>query len=94
VSNTGDTADTFDLTTGGSEVWTTTIVPAQVNLLSKTGALVTVTVSIPASAANNDHDTVSVIATSQGDASVFDTSVLTTTAKTETKIYLPIILKN
>jgi len=94
VSNTGDTADTFDLATGGTEVWTTTVAPVSVNLLPKTDALITVTVSVPALAANNASDTVSVSATSQGDAGVSDTSVLTTTAKTEVKIYLPLVLKN
>jgi hypothetical protein len=92
VHNTGDTADTFDLSYTDTSGWTTGITPASVNLLPATTAPVWVTVGIPSSATASDSDVTTVYATSQGDPTATATSTLTTTVW-EYSLYLPLVFK-
>lgn len=90
VTNTGNVTDTIILNPSGN-VWNISVNPDSVSLASNTTSLMTLTVSIPGNAGNEQTDTVSVTAQATG---AFDTAILTTTARTMSKIYLPLILKN
>jgi uncharacterized membrane protein len=79
VTNTGDAADTFDLSWAGN-AWTTGVTPPSVNLPPAGTHQVTVTVAVPAGVQCGASDTVTITATSQGDGITSDSSVLTTTA--------------
>ncbi|HLF91015.1 MAG TPA: NEW3 domain-containing protein [Anaerolineales bacterium] len=96
ITNTGNAADTFDLSATG--VWTATPSDATVTLGAGESVTFTVDVDIPGDAANGDFDVTMVTATSQSDASATDSADLTTTAVVEEPdgyiIYLPIIIKN
>jgi uncharacterized membrane protein len=79
VNNTGNCADTFDLSLSGDS-WTTEV-PATVGpLAAGAGTTVVVTVTVPAGANCGDWDDVTVTATSQGDSGESDSSTLTTSA--------------
>ena len=78
ITNTGTTTDTFDLAATGNS-WDVTLSTHQLTLAPAAGAHFTVEVTIPENAADLDHDTVTVSATSQGDTTVTATSTLTTT---------------
>ena len=93
LRNTGNAPDTFDLSFGDLNGWTTGVTPALVSLSPDGTAQVACTVDIPPGANDGDFDVSGVTATSQGDASASDSSALTTTAYW-TKLYLPVILKN
>jgi hypothetical protein len=95
VTNTGNTADTFDLAVSGN-TWTTTLSESSVSLGIGSSATVIVTVDIPAGAADGETDTATVTATSQGDGTVSDSATLVTTAVAAgpPTIYLPVVLKN
>ena len=92
VTNTGNTADTFDLSVTGN-TFTTTLSDSSVALAIGESATVMVTVTIPTDAADGEIDMATVTATSQGDNVVTDSATLTTTAAV-LKIYLPFIAKN
>ena len=92
VTNTGNTADTFDLAVTGN-TWTTTVY-SSVGLLPGESMDVPVMVDIPADAADMDTDIVTVTVTSVSDGAATASSVLTTTAVIPTQyIYLPILMK-
>ena len=94
VTNTGNVADSFDLAAAG-QTWTTTLSTSQVNMAPAAGTDITVTVSIPPGAADQDADMVTITATSHGDSSKEDMAVFTTIATGQTPgVYLPIILSN
>jgi uncharacterized repeat protein (TIGR01451 family) len=79
VTNTGNTVDTFTLSTSGDS-WTT-VVPASVGpLAAGASATVVVTVTVDGGAACGDSDGVTVTATSQGSGTESDSSTLTTSA--------------
>jgi uncharacterized repeat protein (TIGR01451 family) len=94
LTNTGDVADSFDLTATGN-AWVTNVQPATVGPLAPgEGVDVVVTVTIPAGVADGDTDAVTITATSQSDPTVTDTSVLTTTGMmVDYDVYLPLIQK-
>ncbi len=81
VTNTGNVADTYDLSVSGN-TWPTTPSAASVTLDPGEGTSVTVDVDIPATAGDGDTDTATVTATSTGDGSVSGSTDLTTTAVT------------
>jgi hypothetical protein len=87
LTNTGTNADTFDVSLSGND-WPTVAPPTIGPLGPGVSATLGVTVSVPLTAGCGDFDMVSVTATSQHDASVFDSSTLTTTVNT---VYGPII---
>ena len=78
ITNTGNVADTFDVS--ASAVWNTT--PSVNSITLNAGAMgsFTVAVAIPANAADNDSDTATITATSQTDGTTTDSTDLTTTA--------------
>jgi hypothetical protein len=78
ITNTGQMADSFDLTATG-QTWTTTLSTSLVNLAPSASADFTVTVAIPAGAPGNATDTVSISARSQGAPSINAGANLTTT---------------
>ena len=91
LTNTGNTTDTFTLATSAS-AWTVNV-PASVGpLAAGVGVEVPVVVHIPAGAPPGARDVVTVTATSQGDPTKTDASVLTT--MTRAKIYLPLVMRN
>jgi uncharacterized repeat protein (TIGR01451 family) len=87
VTNTGNVADTISLGYTSSNTWSVTLLPAAVGLGAGLGADVAVTVDIPATAAPGSTGVVTVTATSQGDPTKSDASVLTTTAQSSTPTY-------
>jgi uncharacterized repeat protein (TIGR01451 family) len=79
VRNDGNGPDTYTLTVEGNS-WPTEVAPAVVeDVAPGASAPVDVTVSVPSSAQCGD-DVVTVIATSQSDPGISDSSILTTTA--------------
>jgi hypothetical protein len=92
ITNTGNVADTFDLTAAG--VWAATLSDATIMLGAGESTTFTVSVAVPGSAGEGDMDVTTVTATSQSDASATDATMLTTTATVPIKyIYLPLIMK-
>ena len=79
LTNTGDAADTFNLSKAGDD-WTANVTPGSVNLPPTGTHQITVTVTIPPGAQPGGSDTVTVTATSQLSPTISDSSVLTTTA--------------
>ncbi|MBN1890921.1 MAG: PKD domain-containing protein, partial [Thermoflexales bacterium] len=79
LTNTGNMADTFDLSLAGN-AWATSVTPGEVNVPPSGTRQITVTVTISTTAADGEVDVVTVKATSRGDPSLSDSSVLTTTA--------------
>ncbi|MBN1136152.1 MAG: cadherin-like domain-containing protein [Anaerolineae bacterium] len=90
LTNSGDCADVLDVTVVA--LWPAGA-PATIGpLAAGAGTDVAVTVAIPAGAGNQDVATVTF--TSQGDGSVSEASVLTTTANVPTyRVYLPLVLR-
>jgi hypothetical protein len=92
ITNSGNVADTFDLT-ASSSAWPVDI-PAEVTLDGGESTTITIMVTIASDAADGEMDTVTVTATSQGDPATWASSELTTTAVIEEFIlYLPIIMR-
>jgi PKD repeat protein len=79
VTNTGNVADTVDLSLAGN-VWPVQLPPGPLALASGAGTELPVTVTIPAGAADGEQDVAVVTATSQGDPGVQTHATLTTTA--------------
>ena len=79
VTNTGTVADSFDLAASG-QAWTTNLSTSQVNLAPAASSDITVTVSIPPGATDQESDMVTITATSQGDSSKTASASLTTTS--------------
>ena len=79
VTNTGAVNDIFDLAVSGN-AWNAQVSPTQVAVPAGGSAPVAVYVTVANTAMPNDTDTVTVTATSQGDALQHDAAVLTTTA--------------
>ena len=90
VENTGEVADTFDLSVSDA-FWPVTLSAAQVNLSVSGKARVNVGVRIPAGF-GAAADTVTVTARSQGNVAVDAVSALTTTAVWE-RVYLPLVVR-
>ncbi|MFL7840312.1 MAG: FixG Ig-like domain-containing protein [Candidatus Promineifilaceae bacterium] len=85
ITNSGQMEDSFDLAAMGQS-WTTNLSTSQIELAPSASADFMVTVSIPPSAADQDSDTVTIIATSQGDNNKTASAILTTT-NVDTPIY-------
>jgi uncharacterized membrane protein len=91
LTNTGNAPDTFTMMISGNG-WAT-FAPTTVGpLASGTGANVVVSVTIASNAAGGMSDTVTIIATSQGDPTLSAASALTTAAMYQ--FYLPIVFRN
>jgi hypothetical protein len=95
ITNTGNTADTFNLAATGNS-WTTTLSDSSVSLNVGESTMVWVTVDIPTGGvADGDMDVATVTATSAGDSGVSASATLTTTAEVEGYfIYLPFVAKD
>lgn len=95
ITNTGNVADTFSVSATG--VWISTLSVNSITLNAGEMGSFTVTVFIPANAADNDSDITTITATSQTDGSATDSTSLTTTAEVPSPanpvIYLPMIMK-
>ena len=87
VSNTGNITDTYSLDVSGP--WTATLSDSFVSVDAYESTVVTVTVDIPADALGGAMNTFTFTATSSGDATVFDKSMLTIDTS-EYKIFVPI----
>jgi hypothetical protein len=92
VTNTGNTADSFDIAVGGA-AWTTNA-PASVGLGAGASTPVEVGVTIPITATEGMTDTATITITSQGDPGQSDSSTLTTSAGAAVHtLHLPLISK-
>jgi uncharacterized membrane protein len=92
LNNTGNGEDTFDITALGT--WNVHLPEPSVTLAGHASATVIVHVDIPAGASDGDSDETLIEVTSQGDPTVDDSSVLTTTAVEEGYVIsLPIVFK-
>ena len=96
VTNTGNSADTIDLS--GTGVWATTLSDVSLTLSVGESATFTVAVTVPNDAADGDSDVTTVTATSQGDVTATDSADLTTTADVPAppsfEVFLPVISNN
>jgi hypothetical protein len=93
ITNTGDVADVYTITTSGN-AWPTTLSQGSIVLDPGATAMMMAFVDVPAGASNNDTDTATVLATSQGDPVVSDTMTLMTIAvRDDILVYLPTIPK-
>jgi Zn-dependent metalloprotease len=93
MTNTGNVTSTFDVELAG-HVWPTTAIPNPVeDVAAGASAVVEVAVTIPADVVSGATDTVTVTLRAQEDASATDSVTLTTTAVTQLKVYLPLIMK-
>ncbi|NUM47805.1 MAG: hypothetical protein HUU38_24120, partial [Anaerolineales bacterium] len=94
ITNTGNLADTFDLTAAGT--WTANLSQASVTLAGGEVATFTVEVAIPSGVADGDSAVTTVTATSQNDGTATDSTALTTTAIViveEYEVYLPLLMR-
>jgi uncharacterized membrane protein len=93
LTNTGNTTDTFNISLAGHS-WATTSSHSSMMLAPGESADFTVSVTIAGDAVHPDSDTVTVTATSDGDASVTDDVALTTSVvQTGYTLYLPLIAR-
>lgn len=83
VTNVGQVADTYDLSMSGN-LWSTTLSVSEVAVAASQSQSFTVTVTIPPDAAAQQQDTVSVQATSRGNAQVSDQATLATSSIVQT----------
>jgi hypothetical protein len=96
INNTGSTGDTYDLDVTGNS-WATTLSAPTVSASAGASGSVSVSVMVPADADSGASDTATITATSQGDSSVSDTALLTTTCLLPTadfRLFLPLIVNN
>jgi archaellum component FlaG (FlaF/FlaG flagellin family) len=94
ITNTGNTADTFNLAATGNS-WMTMLSDSSVSLNVGESTMVWVTVEIPPGVADGDMDVATVTATSAGDSGVTASATLTTTAEVEGYfIYLPFVARD
>ena len=92
VTNTGNSADTFDLASAAN-VWDTHLSVASIDLAAGASADVVVTVTIPAGLTSGISDTATITVTSQGDPEQNDSVTLTTTAGVY-QLILPLIFRH
>ncbi len=92
ITNTGNVADTFDLSATGA--WAATPSLSSISLDAGASGSFTVSVVVPLGVADGDMDVTTVTATSQTQPAATDSAALTTTAQVDlVKLYLPLILK-
>lgn len=96
ITNTGNVADTIELSTSNVKPgWVVTMPVSNFALLPGQGVDAIVRVTIPAGLANGDFDTFTLTATSRGDRSEYDEVEITTTVEYVTiDFFLPIIMKH
>jgi len=92
VTNTGNVADSFNLTRQGN-TWTVDLSAYGLSLGAGQVADIHAYVQIPLTAGDGVTDTATVKATSANDATVTDEVALTTTARWR-RIYLPLVMRN
>ncbi len=91
ITNAGNGADTIDLEVSGN-VWTTTLTVSSIMLAAGERDAIMIAVSIPATAADFEHDKVTITAVSGHDGTKRDTAVLTTINRSlEIKLFLPLL---
>ena len=92
IANSGNTADTFDLS--ASSIWPATLSHSSVTLAANASKIFSVAVDIPAGAVDGSFDVATITATSRSDAAATDSADLKTTAAEWLRTYLPITIKN
>jgi hypothetical protein len=94
ITNEGNIADTYGLSTSGN-AWITTLSVDEITLLAGESGSFVVSVTVPENAPNGADDTANVTATSQGNPSQSDSVALTTTAtRDDYLVDIPIVLNN
>ncbi len=92
LTNTGKFADTFTVTGRSSHAWPLAIMPTSTLLLSHTGTVLTLTITVPATASSGIQDSLMITATSGQSPSVYSRLINTTAALWG--IYLPVIRRD
>jgi hypothetical protein len=93
MTNTGLLADTYDLTTTGN-AWVTALSSSTMALAPGAAGTFTAAVTIPGNATGGAFDSVTVTATSQGDNTVSDSAILTTSCiGSGHELHLPLLLR-
>ena len=93
VTNTGNTADTIDLTHAKPTGWTVTYSPTSaLGLGAGLGTGVDVVVGIPSDAPGGSTGLITITARSQGDGTKYDQAILTT--EVNWLVYLPMVVRN
>jgi len=96
VTNTGEAADTFDVTLG-THVWASQLSASTVSLEAGQSVTVTVVVTVPLGAAQGASDATSLTVTSQTDSAATDSAAITTTSFSPVidrrTLYMPVITK-
>jgi uncharacterized membrane protein len=92
--NTGNGADTFDLTALSSEGWTVVVSPLSVTLAAGASCPIAVNITVPVSAISGTIDTTIITATSRADTNVFDTASDVSTVSRRKRVFLPLVLKS
>ncbi|MBX3060841.1 MAG: hypothetical protein KF770_30640, partial [Anaerolineae bacterium] len=97
ITNTGNTTDTFTLSTADDNGWMSHLSETSITLGAGESEMVMVMVHVDAGAADEDMNVTTVTAVSDNDPSATASVDLTTTASVPVEpgytIYLPIILK-
>ncbi|MCI0577600.1 MAG: right-handed parallel beta-helix repeat-containing protein [Chloroflexi bacterium] len=83
ITNTGDSADTFDLVAQSSQAWPVTVNPTNISLAAGQSAPVVMQIFIPPGTLSGTVDVTVITATSTVNPAVFDTATDTTTVTTE-----------
>ena len=91
LSNTGKFADTFQITAQSSNAWSVATNPLITTLISHTSSILTITLTVPATASGGMRDRVIITATSQLSPGVYNSLVNTTTVFYS--VYLPVVLR-
>lgn len=79
MTNTGSTADTFNLTAGSNQGWPLQLTPAAAQLDPGESAAVVITITVPATATAGTIDVTTVTATAASDPNINDQATDTTT---------------
>jgi len=90
ITNSGNVADTFNLT-AGNHTWTTTVETSSVSLPASGADFALITVAIPQDTLTGAWDVVEINVISQGDPNQQAKVFLTTTVPS--LIYLPLLIK-
>jgi len=90
VTNTGNVDDTYDLIVSNDHGWELRLDAPTVAILTGESTTVTVSVTIPSTAADGDSTTITVTATSRGDPMKSDTATCTATSAPPSRGIVPI----
>jgi hypothetical protein len=94
LTNTGNTTDTFNLTFATNQPWLIGLNPTMITLPAGQNTTVQASVTVPASAPNNSTHVLTITATSANSPTVASAVIVDVTQVQETRLYLPVVMKN